>query len=164
MAGELVLDTGALVSLLDRRQAAHGRAAFGKCEELRSQERGAFARRCDVFVEILHGAARFRRHFRQRDIPLNHGEEVIEVVGNAARQHSKRFQVAPANQLFLHRFSLFDFSSQPPVRFLQFARALIYPVSQFIVDPAKFGFGFFQGALDPNPICNIEGVSQYYWY
>ena len=49
---------------------------------------------------------------RQFDVPLDDGEEVVEVVRNAAGQHAKRFQLARAKQFVFGLLALCDFSSQ----------------------------------------------------
>ena len=56
---------------------------------------------------------------------LDDGEEVVEVVRDAAGQHSQRFQLARAQQFLFHLLALSDFSPQPLGGLAQFGRPLL---------------------------------------
>ncbi len=92
--------------------AAHRRSSLGKGQQLRGQQGRTAARRGGLLQDP--GNRIFRRclHQRQLDISLHHGQEVIEVVRNAARQQANRFQLARPQQLFFHALPLFDLRQQ----------------------------------------------------
>ena len=58
------------------------------------------------FIEdSLNGLPTIQARLSHFNVPLYQRQKVIEVVGNAARQHAERFQLARPQQLFFDLFA-----------------------------------------------------------
>ena len=79
--------------LFDRGDPPHRRAALAEGEELLGQLLRAHGGLFRVF-QYLAGDGRFPGdQLRQVDVPHDRGEDIVEIVGDAARQYSDRFEL-----------------------------------------------------------------------
>ena len=125
-------------------QAADRRAAFRKRQQLRGQKHGPLAGVCGIVQDILDRLLRFELHLEQLQIALHHGEEIVEVVRDAARQHAKRFELARTQQLIFDLFALRDLGAQLLGRSLQFGGAFADPDLQFLIQRLRMVLGGLQ--------------------
>ena len=99
-------------------------------------------RRSRLHRGFLEPARRIQARLSHLDVPLDDRQKVIEVVCDAARQHSERLQLARAQQLFFHLFALRNLSPQLLGGLVQFGRALLDSEFQCLIQ----GFGLLFAA------------------
>jgi hypothetical protein len=99
-------------------------------------------RRCAVWSRIAcTGSSGLSAQLGHLDIALDHRQEIVEVVRDAARHDSERFEFARPQQLLFYLFTLRDLRAQLLRGTVQFGRALQHPNLQLLVQSFGVALG-----------------------
>ena len=125
-------------------QAADRGAAFREGQQLRGEECRALAGARGLVQYRLHRLVRIELHLGHLNVALDDGQEVVEVVRDAAGQHAERFELARTQQLLFDLFALRNLSPQLLGRLVQFGRALLDPNLQLLIQSLGMILGSLQ--------------------
>ncbi len=115
---EFTLDVGSpqnevrrlLRQFLQRDRPLDGRSALRKRQQLMGQVSRPFRRLLGFLQPPVHLALAVRIHFRQRDVPEDRRQEVVEIVGDPSGQDADRIQLVAPRHLLFQFFPLRDVS------------------------------------------------------